>query len=136
MPVARDRSRLVKLILPIESMIGRASNLVMSICSIGVDSSSALRLSLMRSASCVLTRVSVVISCSNGRRPQLRAASFNEGMSFRAGGQPHPKARLSAELLQLHDVRSSRDFCPIEAGHRLVIDDHRVDNAEAVELGA
>jgi hypothetical protein len=51
----------VKLILPIESMIGRASNLVMSICSTGLDSSSALRVSLIRSGSCVLISVSVVI---------------------------------------------------------------------------
>ena len=41
------RSRLVKLILPIASTIGRASKLVMSICSTSFDSSSALRVSLI-----------------------------------------------------------------------------------------
>src|SRR5215207_2680744 len=44
MRVARARSRLVKLILPIASISGRASNLVMSMCSTSVDRSSALRL--------------------------------------------------------------------------------------------
>src|SRR3954467_10974715 len=41
---ARAVSRLVKDILPMESMIGRASKLVMSMCSTGVESSWALRL--------------------------------------------------------------------------------------------
>src|SRR5437773_1201454 len=44
MRVARARSRLVKLILPMASISGRASNLVMSMCSTSVDSNSALRL--------------------------------------------------------------------------------------------
>src|SRR5690606_14419218 len=41
------RSRLVKLILPIASMIGRASKLLMSMCSTSVESNSALRVSLI-----------------------------------------------------------------------------------------
>src|SRR5690606_29164230 len=47
MRVARARSRLVKLILPMASMIGRASKLLMSMCSTCVESSSALRVSLI-----------------------------------------------------------------------------------------
>src|SRR5690348_3206400 len=42
MPAAREVSREVNDILPMESMMGRASNEVMSICSTGVDSSIAL----------------------------------------------------------------------------------------------
>src|SRR3546814_3671468 len=52
MLVARARSRLVKLILPIASTIGRASKLVMSICSTVVDSNSALRTSLAGASGC------------------------------------------------------------------------------------
>src|SRR3546814_12400182 len=52
MLVARARSRLVKLILPIASTIGRASKLVMSICSTVVDSNSALRTSLVGASGC------------------------------------------------------------------------------------
>src|SRR3954471_2231685 len=44
MPAARAASREVNDILPMASMMGRASNEVMSVCSIGVDSSMALRL--------------------------------------------------------------------------------------------
>ena len=54
-------SRLVKLILPIASMIGRASKLVMSICSTVEDSNSALRMSLILVSSLVLMSVSVVM---------------------------------------------------------------------------
>src|SRR3954471_8605722 len=49
MSAARPRSREVKLIFFIASTIGRASKLVMSICSTVVESSSALRVSLMGS---------------------------------------------------------------------------------------
>src|SRR3546814_5102022 len=52
MLVARARSRLVKLIVPIASTIGRASKLVMSICSTVVDSNSALRTSLAGASGC------------------------------------------------------------------------------------
>jgi len=51
----------VKLILPIASTIGRASKLVMSICSTGDDSNLALRVSLAWLSSLVLMSVSVVI---------------------------------------------------------------------------
>ena len=61
MPVARPRSRLVKLISLIASTIGRASNDVMSMCLTWRDSSSALRVSLIGAlAAAVLVRVSVM----------------------------------------------------------------------------
>src|SRR5215216_2056059 len=47
MSAARPRSRLVKLIFFIASTIGRASKLLMSICSTTFESSSALRVSLI-----------------------------------------------------------------------------------------
>src|ERR1700761_6559991 len=47
MSAARPRSREVKLIFFIASTIGRASKLVMSTCSTTVESSSALRVSLI-----------------------------------------------------------------------------------------
>ena len=55
----------MKLILPIASTIGRASKLVMSICSTVRDSSSALRVSLIWLSSWILMSVSVVIHISN-----------------------------------------------------------------------
>ena len=55
MPVARARSRLVKLILAMPSMIGRASKPRMSMCSTAVDSNSALRVSLIAVADMIVS---------------------------------------------------------------------------------
>src|SRR5690349_17719744 len=149
MPVARARSRLVKLILPIESMMGRASNLVMSICSMGVASSSALRVSLIRSVSWTLFSVSASISCSNSIHP-LPLAGGTGGVGLWSsrtgywpslipvGGQAHPLPLPQAggeTRLQLHHVGQCRRAGSVEARHRLVLDDRGMDHAEAVELG-
>src|SRR4051794_10134803 len=55
-------------------------------------------------------------------------------MSFRAGDSLTPEKRLSAELLQLHDVRAGRGVGPVQARPGLIVDDRRIDHSEAVEL--
>src|SRR3954466_1571244 len=55
---------------------------------------------------------------------------------FDAGDSLTPKTRPRAELLQLHDVRAPGRGSVVEARHRFVIDDRRIDDAEAIELGA
>src|SRR5690242_8880606 len=126
MSVARERSRLVKLIFPIASMIGRASNLVMSICSTGVDNNCCLRVSLIADPS---ISSSVVISCSNGAASERVAAK--RGLSFGAASpqiiagavRPPSVATEGGKRLQLHDVRACGGLGAVEARHRLVIDD-------------
>src|SRR3569623_149075 len=133
MPVARDRSRLVKLILPMASTIGRASNLVMSICSTGLDRSSALRVSLILD--------SEFIPNSNSARP-LRAGEIKAGMSFsfpEGTASPsvslqHSRRRVSS-LQQNHVGAALLVDVSVQARHRLIADDARQTNAEAVELG-
>src|SRR5438270_10409230 len=139
MLVARDRSRLVKLILPIASTIGRASNWVMSICSTGVASSSCLRVSLILD--------SEFISCSNSSPPAL---GDGQGWVFPwsilgpaigrrsciggTGPPPTPPASGRGVILQLYYVRARGCARAVEARHGLVLDDRRIDDAEAVEL--
>src|SRR5688500_9589434 len=78
MRVARARSRLVKLILPIASISGRASKLLMSMCSTSVESSSALRL-LVIGASFIGT------SSSRGNGPPLMRVP-RKGGAIEGGG--------------------------------------------------
>src|SRR5947209_8679760 len=139
MLVARDRSRLVKLILPIASTIGRASNWVMSICSTGVASSSCLRVSLILD--------SEFISCSNSSPPAWGTGRGGFSVvhsrtgywpSFLHRGDrptPNPSRKREGVILQLYYVRARGCARAVEARHRLVLDDRRIDDAEAVELG-
>src|SRR5436190_3899298 len=148
MPAARARSRLVKLILPIASTIGRASKLVMSICSTSLDNSSALRVSLIWASSWTLLRVSVVIVCSktssfprNGGNalfpkqcwfPPWNLAEKQDWVPAFAG------MTVCAVLpLQRDDVRGALAFrdVDVEGGHRLIADDHMILDPEAVEAG-
>src|SRR6185295_8836594 len=123
MPVARARSRLVKLILPIASTIGRASNLVMSICSTGLDRSSALRVSLTLGS----ISVSVVISSSNAMRAPARAGAKRR-VSPITGFLPAQEL-----LLPLHGLRTlALVGGSIKRGHRLVVDDFGAVDAEPV----
>src|SRR5581483_12402512 len=112
----------------IASTIGRASNLVMSICSTGVESSSALRVSLTVERS---ISSSVVISCSKCRL----FPDEGRGPGFFVLGWAPAYAGVRA-ISKFHDVRSRCRLCTIEAGHRLVLDHYRIDRPEAVELGA
>src|SRR3954454_14921725 len=132
MPVARARSRLVKLILRIASTIGRASKLVMSICSTGLDRSSCLRVSLTVERS---ISSSVVMSCSNAAS---RTASIRACRYVRGTASPHfPLTTASGrKSLQLHHVRALALQRGVEAGHRLVVDDMGGDRTEAVEASA
>src|SRR5687767_5695115 len=115
MPVARARSRLVKLILPIASMIGRASNEVMSIWPTSLDKSSALRVSLTLVRS---IRVSVVIACSTGNVPRRRPGSRS------LFGGLGPGLRRGTKKLQLQSSRTlALGGGSVERRHRLVVDD-------------
>src|SRR5687768_10427318 len=132
MPVARARSRLVKLILPIASTIGRASKLVMSICSTGLASSSALRVSLTLGWSVpTAVSVSMVMSLLHTHCSPAKAgvqASFSLlSLGLRRG-------RI---LLPLHGSRTlALVHGSVERRHRLVVDDLDAVDAEAVEAGA
>src|SRR6187399_357818 len=81
MRVARARSRLVKLILPIASMIGRASKLVMSMCSTSVESSSALRVSLIGASVMMSSPV-----CRRGNGPLGSAVPRERPRPIEGGG--------------------------------------------------
>src|SRR3546814_14534559 len=121
-------SRLVKLIFFIASTIGRASKLLMSICSTSVDSSSALRVSLMRA--------SVVILVSMNSLP----SRLREGVSECRGGTcppPGPPASGRGVKLQRNDVRRDGEFLRsgVQRRHRPVGYDHIHLRTEAVEAG-
>src|SRR6476646_6136243 len=133
MPVARARSRVVKLILPMASTIGRASKLVMSICSTGVDSRSALRLSLIRSASWTLFSVSVcMVTSSFPRKRESRYSRWSR--KTKRDSRLHGDDEIAG--LKLHHVRATDLDGRVEAGHRLVLDDRGFGHSEAVELRA
>src|SRR6185503_14850443 len=133
MPVARARSRLVKLILPIASTIGRASNWVMSICSTMLDRSSALRVSLALVWSMPGSiRDSVVIpllqctACSCAGRSPVSASCLTGFLP----SQEH-------SMLPLHGSRTlALRGGSIERSHGLVVDDFGAIDAKAVEGGA
>src|SRR3546814_8549883 len=125
-------SRLVKLIFFIASTIGRASKLLMSICSTSVDSSSALRVSLMRA--------SVVILVSMNSLPSRLREGLGEGVSECRGGTcppPGPPASGRGVKLQRNDVRRDGAFLRsgVKRRQRLVGDDHPHIRSEAVEAG-
>src|SRR6185295_1746729 len=95
MSAARPRSRLVKLIFFIASTIGRASKLLMSICSTSVPSSSALRVSL--------TGTVVIRSSPYPRDP-------GEGRGPGGVSTDSGLRRNDGEGLQRDDVRRDRAF--------------------------
>src|SRR3982750_1772518 len=128
MPVARARSRLVKLILPMASTIGRASNLVMSICSTGVARSSDLRVSLtlLRSISC-----SVVIA-NTSSFPRKRESRYSRCQLKNRVAPAFAGLELSLREGSPSNLRRSA----VEARHGLIVDDRGVGHSEAVELRA
>src|SRR5688500_7832648 len=132
MPVARARSRLVKLILPIASTIGRASKLVRSICSTGLASSSDLRVSLTLGWSVpTAVSVSVVMSLLHTHCSPAKAGVQTSFSLLSLG------LRRGRFLLPLHGSRTlALVHGSVERRHRLVVDDLDAIDAEAVEAGA
>src|SRR5438270_5623609 len=124
MLVARDRSRLVKLILPIASTIGRASNWVMSICSTGVASSSCLRVSLILDSEFISCSNSSPPACGTGRGGFFRGPFADRLLAvvLASGGQAHPQPlpQAGGVILQLYYVRARGCARAVEARHRLV----------------
>src|SRR5688500_17091307 len=121
MSVARPRSREVKLIFFIASTIGRASKLLMSICSTTLASSSCLRVSLI-----------LVWSFTSVLQYPRHAGEPGPSETLRIGRDPgsrrprrSPSSYINAACLELnHVIPGDLTARPaVEAGHRLVVDD-------------
>src|SRR5687768_9259361 len=113
----------------------------MSICSTGLASSSALRVSLILGSS-VLTAVSVsVVMSLLHQSPSREREGPGVGMSNFSGERTspplYPLPIPGGEVLPLHGSRTlALGHGSVERRHRLVVDDLDAVYAEAVEAGA